>query len=183
LFFALVESGEYSLAISDAEPMIRTGLLPNLQSESDGEEGPMKPAIDQISAGDASVATCSDADEGDQASASGACAETQMPAISIREQEKLAEKLSASYEHIGDLALATNYLQIVLQLETNAKHRATLRESIARLRDESARRDADAARRPIIHSSLEQDRIVRPRIPPHIGEPAKQSQPEERNHP
>ncbi len=183
LFFALVESGEYSLAISDAEPMIRTGLLASLPSESDGEEGPMTQPVDQTFPGDAPIATCSDADEDDQASASGACAETPMPAISIREQEQLAEKLSASYEHIGDLALATNYLQIVLQLETNAKHRATLRESIARLRDESARRDADAARRPIIHSSLEQDRIVRLRIPPYIGEPAKQSQPEERNHP
>ena len=142
LFFALVESHDYSLAISDAEPMIRTGLLPYDQSESDDEDAPMTPPIDGFSWMLHRPEACNALDELNP-TGSGACAETQMPAISIREKEQLAEKLSDSHKHLGDLPLATNYLRIAIQLETDAKHRASLREFSAQLRAESARRSAD----------------------------------------
>ncbi len=180
LFFALSASRQYSIAISDLEPLIRADLLPYVSPNSGvddyeaeksllrspGDDGSTTHSeVSEIDSDtdnnaddvDASTDRSSDSSNGEDGWRIGSTVVSKFVGDK-HAQARIAVTLADSYEHLGDLPQATHYVQIALQTETDAQNRAAARKILSRLHARTARRDNDAARRPTIHSSLEQDR-------------------------
>jgi tetratricopeptide (TPR) repeat protein len=152
LFFAAVDSQQYSFALADLDPLLRAGLFsrdaPRFQNDADGED------LDE-SAG-------LGADSAEQPEVADAPRLT--PQFSSPERARIALNLAVVQEKLENLDEALRYLQIAEKLELRTARRKTIHTNLERVRAIIVRQAADAARRPVIHSALEQDRIVRPRL-------------------
>jgi predicted Zn-dependent protease len=146
LFFAASEAQQYALALADMEPLLRTGLLGNAAPVVEGSEDETQ------------------SDQQGQEPTTGPPRNSQLPSrVPSREQKaRLAAALSSVEEHLGRLPQAIQYLQTARTLETTTAGRAAVRRTLMRLQRETNRMAANAARRPVIHNALEQDRVVRP---------------------
>ncbi|HEY6389401.1 MAG TPA: hypothetical protein VIX91_27275 [Candidatus Acidoferrum sp.] len=89
------------------------------------------------------------------------------------QQAELAHEVALAMLRLDRLDEAASYLQIAQKLE---KSPAELKRISAQLQDVRARlrrQHANAARQPILHAELEQDRLVRPRLVAQAAAPAK----------
>ena len=86
------------------------------------------------------------------------------PETSDAERASIARALAAAAERLDDLASAQRYLQVAVGLRPAAQ-RDLLNLKIKALAAEQSRRSQNAARQPAIKDVIEQDRVVRPRIP------------------
>ena len=84
--------------------------------------------------------------------------------LSDGERASMAEALAAAAERLDDLATAQRYLRAAVDLRPPAQ-RGALNLKIQALTAEQSRRSQNASRRPAIQDVIEQDRVVRPRIP------------------
>lgn len=94
-------------------------------------------------------------------------------ALQPSQQAELAHEVALAMLRLDRLDEAASYLQIAQKLE---KRPAELRRISARLQDVRARlrrQHTNAARQPILHAELEQDRLVRPRLVAQTAAPAK----------
>lgn len=82
----------------------------------------------------------------------------------------IAAELANVFERLNRLNDAERYLQLGARLESAPARRATLRHRLAAVRAILKRQAGNAARRPIIHSALEQDRTVRPQLIAQVAE-------------
>jgi hypothetical protein len=93
----------------------------------------------------------------------------------VAQQSQVARTLGDVMIRLNRLDDALRYLQVAQRLETAPVHRkeisGTIAEASARLR----RQRLNAARQPILHEALEQDRPVRPRLLARSAPPAKAS--------
>jgi tetratricopeptide (TPR) repeat protein len=72
--------------------------------------------------------------------------------------------IAAAYQKTDELGSALACLQQAIRLEQDATRRKDIAVRISQLRHELARRATNAARAPQIHSTLDQNHLVRPRL-------------------
>jgi hypothetical protein len=83
------------------------------------------------------------------------------------ENASLAESLAEAAERLDDLTTAQTQLRAAIALRPQAE-RGELVAKLDTLTAELARRTKNAARQPAIKDVIEQDRVVRPRIPRNV---------------
>ena len=93
------------------------------------------------------------------------------------DQALIAAQLGGVLEHLNRLHEAATYLQLAARLESAPASRTALQRRLAAVRAVIKRQAENAARRPIIHEALEQDRTVRPRRVAQAGPPAEKAAP------
>jgi tetratricopeptide (TPR) repeat protein len=188
---AAAAAHDYQVAESAAAPLVDSQIFsriatprPELDNSLEGfpnspdEVGPTDDAADG-SAGDQTSSQDADSRDADDSlhprsaqenSAAESAPEPDAPfwasiAGSDLGRLRLALDLADVYEHLDDLDRAVHFLQIAARLQPRHAARASYSKRFTRLQAEINRRADNAARRPVVHAALEQDRIVRPEIP------------------
>jgi tetratricopeptide (TPR) repeat protein len=85
-------------------------------------------------------------------------------ALSRAQQARLAETVGDTMMRRQRLADAVPYFEIARRAETSPAARSELKRKIATAKDELRVQRQNAARHPVLHEALEQDRVVRPRL-------------------
>ncbi len=141
---------EYQLAYSVAQPLLQSRLFVPAQANAEPGSGEAEPAAEN-----------NDAGPGETQSGDVAAAE---PMISNADRLRIASELGTVTESLGRLEDAVRYFSAADKLERDEARRKEIHRHVAQLRVELARRATNAARIPVIHKQLEQDRLVRPRL-------------------
>jgi predicted Zn-dependent protease len=89
------------------------------------------------------------------------------------EQEQVATTLGELMVRLNRLDEALRYLQIARHLEKSPARRKEIGNMITEVTARLRRQRLNAARQPILHEALEQDRLVRPRIVARMARPVK----------
>ncbi len=76
----------------------------------------------------------------------------------------MAEPIGDTMARVQRLADAVPYFEIARRAETSPVARNELKRKIAAAKNELRVQRQNAARQPLLHESLEQDRVVRPRL-------------------
>jgi tetratricopeptide (TPR) repeat protein len=98
--------------------------------------------------------------EGDDSDEQPAGTPTYSPAV----QAQLAHEVGLAYLRLNRMAEATSYLQLALTLEKSPAEKKLISAQLQQAKAQLQRQNANAARQPILHADLEQDRTVRPRL-------------------
>ncbi|HUL16691.1 MAG TPA: hypothetical protein VLV88_11885 [Terriglobales bacterium] len=147
LFETAAEQHADHLALAALEGTPRPQVLYRYQQAAENRYG-MDTPIEEI-----------DADNGEPA-ASGQ--ETQLTQTL---RARIAYEAAEVLERLGRLKESLPYLEAAQRLEENAQSRKEIATKISTVRKELDRERRNEARQPILHQALEQDRLVRPRIP------------------
>jgi tetratricopeptide (TPR) repeat protein len=86
------------------------------------------------------------------------------PAYSPAVQAQLAREVGFAYMRLNRLSEAASYLQLALTLEKSTAEKKLISAQLQQAKAQLRRQSANAARQPILHAELEQDRTVRPRL-------------------
>jgi hypothetical protein len=98
--------------------------------------------------------------------------------LSAKERTEISRDLGVAFERINALAQALPYLQKAYRLETDPAVKAQINKEVRQIRLVQRRREANRARQREVHSELEQERVVRPRLPePALSAPPRQQNP------
>jgi len=158
LLKAAIEAGDYYLAIAamkrylgsiDLEAARDTGLSPDDEAEQD-------PGTQDSRVEDAVRAFAK---------------------LSAKERAEISRDLGIAFEKTNALAQALPYLQKAYRLEADPAVKAQINKEVQQIRLLQRRRESNRARQPEVHSELEQQHVVRPRLP----EPALSAQPRQQN--
>jgi tetratricopeptide (TPR) repeat protein len=84
--------------------------------------------------------------------------------LSRAQQAEVAQQVGGVMLRLHRLTDALEYFQAARRSEPSPQVRARLDKTIAEVRAELNRQRQNAARQPILHDALEQDRLVRPRL-------------------
>jgi Tfp pilus assembly protein PilF len=84
--------------------------------------------------------------------------------LSAKEKAEIGRELGTAYEKIGSPIEALPYLQHAYHLEPDAKLKSQLNREIQQIRAALRRSVTNQTRQPEIHSALEQQNLVRPRL-------------------
>jgi len=87
---------------------------------------------------------------------------TRLPA---KEKAEVSRLLGTAFERTRSPAQAIAYLQSAYRLEPDSVAKAQINRQVQQIRFVQRRQEANRARQPKIHSELEQQHIVRPRLP------------------
>lgn len=151
LFQAAVEVPSYDHALGILDPLVQTQFLHN-QTESADDEKQI------VSSGD------EEEEDGYEPDLFGAA-----PAqLSRPQQAQLAQQIADTMSRIGRLAEALSYYQTARRLEVSQPARKALLRKIVHTRDALRIQQENAARQPLLHEALEQDRVVRSRLMAHV---------------
>jgi Tfp pilus assembly protein PilF len=155
LLKAATEVGDYYLAIAVMKPYLSSA---ELETMSDHPPNP---------------------DEEDAAMQDGRAEETirAFAKLSVKERAEINRDLGMAFERTNGLAQALPYWQRAYRLESDPAVKAQINRQAQQIRLVQRRREANRARQPEIHSELEQQHVVRPRLP----EPALSSPPRREN--
>jgi hypothetical protein len=74
--------------------------------------------------------------------------------------------LGTAFDRTGHQSEALSYLRLAYRLEQDSSLKTQINREVQQLRATQRRQAANIARAPVIHSELEQDHAVRPRIAP-----------------
>jgi hypothetical protein len=85
-------------------------------------------------------------------------------ALPVSQQSQLAREIALAMIRLERLDEATTYLKIAQKLEKSAAERTRTTTQLLEVRTRLRRQRTNAARQPILHAALEQDRLVRPRL-------------------
>jgi Flp pilus assembly protein TadD len=89
------------------------------------------------------------------------------------QQAQLAHEVALALIRLERLDEATSYLQAAQKLERSVAERKRITVQLQDVRARLRRQHANAARQPILHAGLEQDRLVRPRLVARATPPRK----------
>jgi tetratricopeptide (TPR) repeat protein len=145
---AAAQSNEYALGVM--EPLFQTQFLRTYVPER-GAAGADEEQI--ISSGD-------EEDASDESSAPATAAAR----LSRAQQAQVAQMIGDTMIRLNRLADAVSYYQTARQLETTTAVRKTLYRKITNVKASLRIQQQNAARQPILHEPLEQDRVVRPQL-------------------
>src|SRR5260221_580935 len=84
-------------------------------------------------------------------------------ALPASQQSQLAREIALAMTRLERLDEAASYLKIAQKLEKSAAEGTRIGSQLLELRTRLRRQRTNAARQPILHAELEQDRLVRPR--------------------
>jgi hypothetical protein len=157
LLKAATETGDYYLAIAAMKPYIVGGQM---QDAMDAQQNP---------------------DEEEDTSAPNWRAEYTVGSfakLSAAERAQICRDLALAFENTNALGQALPYLEKAYRLETDPALKTAINKEVQQLRLVQRRRAANRTRRPIVHSELEQENIVRPRLPePALSIPPRPQSP------
>jgi hypothetical protein len=142
---AAANSNEYAIGV--LEPLFQTQFLRNDVAEAGAEE-------EIISSGDQEEETS------DEANAPATAAVK----LSRAEQAEVAQMIGDAMSRLGRVADALSYYQTARRMETSRAVRRTLLSKIAESKSLLRMQHQNAARQPLLHEALEQDRVVRSRV-------------------
>jgi len=154
---AAVESGDYYLAIAAMKPYLQTGAMEISFNRNQGQD---EDEEDELLAENRAPAD-----------SSGAFAK--LPA---KERTEIDRDLGLAFEKTNALDQALVYLRRAYRTESDPAIKPQINKQVQQLRATLRRRATNLARQPMIHTELEQDRAVHPKIP----EPATPSPPKPR---
>ena len=133
------------LALSSIEQSLQRNLLGRVAPGNSGNEETLG-ADEEADAGQAEVQSASDV------------------ALPLSQQSQLARQVALAMIRLDRLDEAASYLKIAQQLEKSAAERTRITTQLLEVRARLRRQRTNAARQPILHAELEQDRLVRPRV-------------------
>jgi predicted Zn-dependent protease len=139
------QSDEYALGI--LEPLFQSQFLRNPESESANEE-------EQIVS----------SDEDEETAEEPNTAATPVLKLTRAEQAQIAHMIGDTMARLERLSEAALYYQTARSLETAPAVRRTLLRKLTEVRAALRIQRRNAARQPLLHEPLEQDRVVRPRL-------------------
>ena len=84
--------------------------------------------------------------------------------LSRAQQAEVTGMIGDAMTRLGRTAEALSYYQAARRLETSAEIRKVLSRKIAGAKSVLRIQHQNAARQPLLHEALEQDRVVRPRL-------------------
>ena len=87
------------------------------------------------------------------------------PALTRQRQLQLRLEAAEVLRRLNHLEQSLQQLHIALRLVENLQKQKAINERIAAVQKDLARQQQNQAHEPILHQALEQDRVVRPRIP------------------
>ena len=93
--------------------------------------------------------------------------------LPIAQQAQVATTLSELMIRLDHLEEALRYLRVARQLEKAPARRKEISSMITDVSNRLRRQRLNAARQPILHEALEQDRLVRPRLVARLVRPVK----------
>ena len=93
--------------------------------------------------------------------------------LSSQLRADVAWSVGSVMSRLNRLSEALSYLQIAQNSEKARTRRKEISGEIARVKAVLHRQEVNAARQPILHADLEQDRVVRPRLVARAEAPAK----------
>ncbi len=145
-----MNSDEYALAIM--EPLLQTRSLRSPVAESGGEEERI------ISSSDDNSSTDEESDEqsGDSTNL--------VAKLSRAQQAQVAQMIGDTLTRLKRIGDAIPYYDSARHLESSPAARKALQRKIADARATIRIQHQNAARQPLLHEPLEQDRVVRPRL-------------------
>ncbi len=147
LFEAEVQTQSYEPALGALEPMFQTEFLRNRFSSPGAEQ-------DILS---------SDAEEQDTAE-QAATPEVPSARLSRAQQARVANMIGDTMSRLSRFDDAVSYFEIAQRYQTAGASRRDLARKLAELKATLRIQHQNAARRPILHEALEQDRVVGPRL-------------------
>lgn len=104
------------------------------------------------------------ADAGNDSNAISQVQTSSTLALEPAEETELTHEIALAMIRVGRLEEAVGYLQIDRKLETSPEQRKLVASEILDLEARLRLERTNAAREPILHADLEQDRLVRPRL-------------------
>ena len=93
--------------------------------------------------------------------------------LPVAEQAQVATTLGDLMIRLNRLDDALRYLRVAQKLETGPALRNKISSTITDVSTRLRRQQLNAARQPILHEAVEQDRLVRPRLLARVAPPAK----------
>ena len=91
------------------------------------------------------------------------------------QQSKIARAVGLAFARLNRLGEALAYIQVALNLEKTQSRKKEIAMVLADIKAQLRRQQLNAARQPILHTDLEQDRLVRPRLVARAAPVAKPS--------
>jgi hypothetical protein len=159
LFRAALGTQQYQLAQSALAPLLRGGFLRrSSRAQETGGDEENTPDESADSQGFDTPRNVSPPDT--------------LGKIPQAEQAAIAADLATVFVQLRRLNDAERYLQLAVRLESAPARRTALRRQLADVRAILKRQAGNAARRPLIHDALEQDRTVRPQLIAQASPPA-----------
>jgi tetratricopeptide (TPR) repeat protein len=159
LLKAATEAGDHHLAIAAMKPYLgnidlETALGTGLNSDDEAEQ---EPGLQDARAEDTVRAFAK---------------------LSAKERAEISRDLGIAFERTNALAQALPYLQKAYRVESDPAVKSQINKEVRQIRLVQRRREANRARQPEVHSELEQERVVRPRLPePALTAPPRQQNP------
>jgi hypothetical protein len=139
------ESDDYALAI--IEPLFQTQYFRSDVSQAPNEE-------EQI------VSSGEDEDESGNDSSDLYSGEE----LSRAQRARVSKLIADTMARVGRFPDALSYYQTARNLETSTENRKQLSRKIADMKSILRIQHQNAARQPLLHEALEQDRVVRPKL-------------------
>jgi predicted Zn-dependent protease len=153
-FRAVISIPADELALSSIEQLLQKRLLGRVAQGNSGDEE--------------TIGTDEETDSGQ--------AEVQTPsnlALPRSQQSQLAREVALAMIRLERLDEAASYLKIAQKLEKSAAERTRITSQLLEVKTRLRRLRTNAARQPILHAELEQDRLVRPRLVARAETPGK----------
>jgi len=98
--------------------------------------------------------------------------------LPAKERAEISRDLGMAFERTNALAQALPYLQKAYRLEPDPAVKSQINKEVQQVRLVQRRRELNRARQPEVHSELEQEHVVRPRLPePTLSAPPRQQNP------
>jgi hypothetical protein len=98
--------------------------------------------------------------------------------LPVKERAEISRDLGMAFERTNALPQALPYLQKAYRLETDPAMKSQINKEVQQIRLVQHRRELNRARQPEVHSELEQEHVVRPRLPePALSTPPRQQIP------
>jgi predicted negative regulator of RcsB-dependent stress response len=147
---ANARSDEFALAV--LEPLLQKQFLGQRVSGAGAEDEAKEEQI-------------VNSDAGEEGSGSEpVLAATAVQTLSRAQQAQVAETIGDTMTRLNRLADAVSYFEIARRVEKSPAMRKQLNHKIAAGRSELRMERQNAARQPLLHEALEQNRVVRPRL-------------------
>jgi hypothetical protein len=153
-FRAAISISADELALSSIEELLQKRLLGRVAPGNSGDEETFG-TDEEAEAGQAEVQSASNV------------------ALPLSQQSQLAREVALAMIRLDRLDEAAAYLKIAQRLEKSMAERTRITTQLLEVRTRLRRQRTNAARQPILHAELEQDRLVRPRVVARAETPEK----------
>jgi tetratricopeptide (TPR) repeat protein len=144
LLKAAFETGDYHLLIAAVKPQLQSSALEAAYARREQRNPDEEESLDQAPGAGRAVQGFG-----------------KLPA---QEWAEIARALGIAFAKTDDLDQALMYFRRAYKLETDPAKRTEINKEVQQIRAAQRRRVANLSRQPTIHTELEQDHLVRPRL-------------------